>query len=61
MKLSREKSDLAPLILRSYGFNEQNRETLDTFLHHHYAQGLSPRRIEVEDLLHAEAMELFKI
>ena len=45
----------------SYGLTEQNRKTLDTFLHHHHVQGLSPRRVEVDELFHPASLELFKI
>ena len=40
----------------SYGV-EGNRETLDYFLGHHHAQGLSPRRLTVDDLFHPATME----
>lgn len=40
----------------SYGV-EGNRETLDYFLQHHHAQGLSPRRLTVDDLFHPATME----
>ena len=45
----------------SYGLDEANRKTLDTFLRHHHAQGLSPRKVEVEELFHPSSLELFKI
>lgn len=45
----------------SYGVDEANRRTLDTFLRHHHEQGLSPRKVEVEELFHPASMELFKI
>lgn len=45
----------------SYGLDEANRRTLDTFLRHHHAQGLSVRKVEVEELFHPASMELFKI
>ena len=44
----------------SYGF-DGNRETLDTFLRHHHAQGLSSRRVEPEELFHPSTLEGFKI
>jgi len=44
----------------SYGL-EANRNALDTFLRHHHAQGLSPRRVAVEELFHPSALESFKI
>jgi 4,5-dihydroxyphthalate decarboxylase len=37
-----------------------NRANLDTFLHHHHAQGLSPRRLAVEELFHPSTYESFK-
>ena len=40
---------------------EANRKTLDTFLHHHHAQGLSSRRLKVEELFHPGTLESFKI
>ncbi len=40
---------------------EANRKTLDTFLHHHHAQGLSSRRLKVEELFHKGTLESFKI
>lgn len=43
-----------------YGF-EENRHTVKTFLQHHYAQGLSPRPLDVEELFHPTTFELTKI
>lgn len=43
-----------------YGVNA-NRKTLDAFLHHHHSQGLSPRRLKVEELFHPATLESFKI
>ncbi len=40
---------------------EANRKTLDAFLHHHHAQGISPRRVSVEELFHPATLETFKI
>lgn len=45
----------------SYGLTDANRNTLETFLRHHHAQGLSKRQVAVEELFHPAAMELFKI
>ena len=45
----------------SYGLDDANRNVLDTFLRHHHAQGLSPRRVQVEELFHPAALELFRI
>jgi 4,5-dihydroxyphthalate decarboxylase len=43
-----------------YGL-EANRKTLDTFLHHHHAQGLSSRLVKPEELFHPSTHETFKI
>ncbi len=45
----------------SYGFDDRNREALDTFLRHHHAQGLSSRRVAPEELFHPSTLEAFKI
>jgi 4,5-dihydroxyphthalate decarboxylase len=44
----------------SYGV-EQNRKVLDYFLRQHHAQGLSSRRVKVEELFHAGTYETFKL
>jgi len=44
----------------SYGV-APNRHVLDKFLHHHHAQGLSRRRLEVEELFHPSTLESYKI
>ncbi len=44
----------------SYGV-EANRKTLETFLRHHHAQGLSPRQVAVEELFHPGTLETFKL
>lgn len=44
----------------SYGVTE-NSHVLDRFLHHHHAQGLSPRRLQVEELFHPSTLESHKI
>jgi 4,5-dihydroxyphthalate decarboxylase len=44
----------------SYGVDE-NRKTLETFLRHHRAQGLSPRLVKVEELFHPATLETFKV
>ena len=44
----------------SYGLGP-NHKVLDTFLHHHHAQGLSPRRVRVEELFHPATLESFKV
>lgn len=45
----------------SYGLDDANRTTLETFLGHHHRQGLSPRKVEVDELFHPASLELFKI
>jgi len=40
---------------------EANRKTLESFMHHHHAQGISPRRVNVEELFHPATLETFKI
>ncbi len=44
----------------SYGV-ASNRTTLDTFLRHHHAQGLSSRRVAVDELFHPSTLETFKV
>jgi len=43
-----------------YGL-EPNRKALETFLRHHHDQGLSPRRVGVEELFHPASLEAFRI
>jgi 4,5-dihydroxyphthalate decarboxylase len=38
-----------------------NRKTLETFLRHHHAQGLSSRLVTVEELFHPTTFESFKL
>jgi 4,5-dihydroxyphthalate decarboxylase len=38
-----------------------NRKTLDAFLRHHHAQGLSPRLVAAEELFHPATHETFKV
>lgn len=40
---------------------DANRKTLDVFLRHHHAQGLSPRLLKVEELFHPATFESFKL
>jgi 4,5-dihydroxyphthalate decarboxylase len=40
---------------------ESNRKTLETFLRHHHAQGLSSRLVKVDELFHPTTHETFKI
>ena len=44
----------------SYGL-EPNRRTLETFLKHHHAQGLSSRLVKPEELFHPGTLETFKL
>ena len=44
----------------SYGL-EPNRKTLETFLKHHHAQGLSSRLVKPEELFHPGTLETFKL
>ena len=45
----------------SYGFSEQNRHVLETFLEHHHTQGLSARRVQAQELFHPAALEMYRI
>jgi 4,5-dihydroxyphthalate decarboxylase len=38
-----------------------NRKTIETFLRHHHAQGLSSRLVSIEDLFHPTTFEAFKL
>jgi 4,5-dihydroxyphthalate decarboxylase len=38
-----------------------NRIVLETFLHHHHMQGLSSRKVAVEELFHPTTFEAFKL
>jgi len=44
----------------SYGV-AANRNTLETFLRHHHAQGLSSRPLKVEELFHPTTFETYKL
>jgi 4,5-dihydroxyphthalate decarboxylase len=44
----------------SYGV-AKNRATIDTFLRHHHAQGLSSRRLSVEEIFHPATYETYSI
>ena len=44
----------------AYGL-EANRKTLENFLKHHHAQGLSPRLVKPEELFHPGTHESFKL
>ncbi|KMK65020.1 ABC transporter substrate-binding protein [Puniceibacterium sp. IMCC21224] len=43
-----------------YGL-DKNRDTLETFLRYHHEQGLSPRKLEVEEMFAPEVLEEFVI
>ena len=45
----------------SYGFDEVNRSVRDAFLGHHHAQGLSARRLAVQELFHPASPEMYRI
>lgn len=44
----------------SYGV-DANRTALESFLEHHHAQGLSPRRVALEELFHPATLETSKV
>lgn len=44
----------------AYGV-EPNRHVLDAFLESHHSQGLSPRRLAIEEIFHPSTMESFRI
>jgi 4,5-dihydroxyphthalate decarboxylase len=44
----------------SYGV-EPNRHAIETFLRHHHGQGLSPRRLAVDELFHPSTLEAHKV
>ncbi len=44
----------------AYGV-EANRKVIDYFLGQHHSQGLSPRRVRVEELFHPGTLETFKV
>jgi 4,5-dihydroxyphthalate decarboxylase len=44
----------------SYGV-APNRHVIEAFLRHHHSQGLSPRRVAVEDLFHPSTLEAHKV
>src|SRR3984893_13741983 len=56
----KEARDLMGGDFWAYGF-EQNRKTLESFLHHHHAQGLSPRLMKVEEMFHPSVYETYKL
>ena len=56
----KEARDLMGADFWAYGV-EPNRKTLEVFLRHHHAQGLSPRVVKVEELFHPSVYETFKL
>lgn len=44
----------------SYGV-AKNRQTIEAFLHHHHAQGLSARKVELAELFHPSTYESYSI
>ena len=56
----KEARDLMGEDFWAYGV-EPNRRTLESFLHHHHAQGLSPRLMKVEEMFHPSVYETFKL
>jgi 4,5-dihydroxyphthalate decarboxylase len=56
----REVRDLMGEDFWPYGV-ESNRKVLDYFLDQHYAQGLSNRRVSVDELFHAATYESFRL
>ena len=56
----KEARDLMGEDFWAYGV-EPNRRTLESFLHHHHAQGLSPRLMRVEEMFHPSVYETFKL
>jgi 4,5-dihydroxyphthalate decarboxylase len=56
----KEARDLMGEDFWAYGV-EPNRKTLEVFLRHHHAQGLSPRVVKVEELFHPSVYETFKL
>jgi len=44
----------------SYGV-DKNRATLEAFVRHHHAQGLSSRRLSVDEIFHPATYETYAI
>ena len=57
--LARARALMGPDIW-SYGL-QPNVKTLDTFLGYHHAQGLSPRRVSVDELFHPATTESYSL
>jgi 4,5-dihydroxyphthalate decarboxylase len=56
----KEARDLMGNDFWAYGL-AANRNTLEVFLRHHHAQGLSPRLVQPEELFHPSTHESFKL
>jgi 4,5-dihydroxyphthalate decarboxylase len=56
----KEARDLMGEDFWSYGL-KSNRKTLETFLRHHHAQGLSSREVKPEELFHPGTHEAFSL
>jgi 4,5-dihydroxyphthalate decarboxylase len=56
----KEARDLMGNDFWAYGL-AANRNTLEVFLRHHHAQGLSPRLVKPEELFHPSTHESFKL
>ena len=56
----KEARDLMGEDFWPYGL-DANRKTLENFLHHHHAQGLSSRLVKPEELFHPGTHESFKL
>ncbi len=56
----KEARDLMGHDFWSYGVGP-NRKVLDYFLGQHHAEGLSPRRVSVDELFHPATYETFKL
>ncbi len=56
----KEARDLMGHDFWSYGV-EPNRKVLDYFLAQHHAEGLSPRRVSVDELFHPATYETFAV
>jgi len=56
----KEARDLMGEDFWAYGL-APNRNTLEVFLRHHHAQGLSPRLVKPEELFHPSTHESFKL
>ena len=57
--LARARALMGPDIW-TYGL-DGNRHVLETFLAYHHAQGLSPRKVAVEELFHPATLEFYSL